>query len=494
MSVLYGETINYEQKAASGSYYNLQRYLQNTGGSTVTLAPNSNYTSIFDLPADVYNLSRSYLKFDLTILHAATLATGLRIDIPPIRSFTLGTKSGKVACRITNLQHYWKMVSLLGHKREDFAKRPVAGTGTYLNALPAYTYPPAQPTDQVAANTAQDRGICYFNNPSQTLKDQAPVDANGSHAALIVDTGNVPVVENKMPGVPDYVIPQLYVTGAVANTVAGDINVKCELHFSDLFFTFFSVDRDFYCTEALQLWVEWEIGNNFAFTHSLAADLTTPVPSTNVPTLTALELIMAMEANEGVRQSVMNKVRTTGLQMLIPDMTVYIQSLGTNTANALNFRMNRQYGERILRIITCENIMDMANGDSLTARCIFANTYHNRTVLLYNTQMDSRRIQLLDINTVADEDYRQNEKYLKNSVLNNKGLYRAIAPLHIENYSADPDLTNCRETDLVQSGLPLLGDMLYTKYYMSKSARDIQVVLLLVTQKTLRSLPEGIFV
>jgi len=119
----YSKEIDYSQKVNSSPIYGFQKVTQSQGGAnTLTLQQSSSVMTYFDLPPDViFNPSKSFFRWQIEF--PATVADdygAAMLDIPPIRSVTLQTRSGMYLCQITNFQYYWKMASNLITKTQDF--------------------------------------------------------------------------------------------------------------------------------------------------------------------------------------------------------------------------------------------------------------------------------------------------------------------------------------------------------------------------------------
>jgi hypothetical protein len=511
MSVSYQASINYEQKVASAPYYSYTKILQNNGGNEVKLTASASQTSQFDIPSQVYNLSKSFLRFDLIFpaipadntAGATFRAHKMLTKIPPIRRLSLMTRSGRMVADIPNFQHYWMLSKNLIVHKDDFANYPPTGVGQVLNQTSA---------NATATNSATNNGVCLFNNPCYAGPTQALASALQSNGVTILQGAANEDPEREIDSIKRQPInTELQVITSTANAsgaASETLALTCEFRFNKCGFSFFSVNRDFYTTEALQLWVEWEGFDSFTFNSSglaaqaaaIAPTLRLPLSNSQPPSLVNLELYMAIEMNEGVRQSVMAKVATGGLAMTIPYTTVLMQGLGNQASASVNYKINRGHGERLLRVISAENVTETKTGDTLSGRCLFnnfdqkSNAGQNGITTVFNTQLDSKRIQIQDLDVRKADDYRFNYPKIKNTILSNIQEYYTNCPVHIDDWSACDDLTEAPEKDLQNCGLDLTAEKLWTKYIQQKPTRGTNMVTLIVTQKTLISGPEGVMI
>jgi hypothetical protein len=482
MSVTYPSSINYEQKSASAPYYQYNRILQNSGGDKAAVTADNTYTSLFDLPPQVYNLARSYIKFDLTLgtIDGGRVAA-LLLKVPPIRRIYLATRSGRMIADIPNFQYYWMMSKNLIVPMGDFANYPPAGTGKFLQGNASYLL------------NAADNGVVYFNNPNYSLPDQKATTASASNGMALTLVNNDVFSDNAVIRRKAYVSEIQYANG-IATAADGSLCASCELRFDKCAFSFFGVDKDWYHTEALQLSVEWENWDHWSASLSAVNVVDAATTSTVAPTITGVQLFIAQEMNEGVRQSVMQKVMNGGLTMTVPYTTVYQQVLGDAKAIAVNVRINRGYGERLLRVISAENTT--ANpGDIRMGRCLYANNSLAITLTeQFYTMLDNRRLQVADMKVVLADDWRTNYPKIKNCILSNKQEYYTNCPVHIDDWSACDDLREAPQKDLQNCGLDLDVEKIYTKYITAKSAIPTLLTMLIVTQKTLMSGPQGVMI
>jgi hypothetical protein len=108
--------------------------------------------------------------------------------------------------------------------------------------------------------------------------------------------------------------------------------------------------------------------------------------------------------------------------------------------------------------------------------------------------LDNRRLQVADMKVVLADDWRTNYPKIKNCILSNKQEYYTNCPVHIDDWSACDDLTEAPQKDLQNCGLDLDVEKIYTKYITAKSAIPTLLTMLIVTQKTLMSGPQGVMI
>jgi hypothetical protein len=106
----------------------------------------------------VFNLSKSFLRYSISVPADAGHCNAILLGIPPIRRLSLSTRGGQYLADINNFQEFWKMTKNLVTPTEVFNSYPSLGFGNTLAA-------------------AQLSGLCLHNNPSNALP--ATVSADG---------------------------------------------------------------------------------------------------------------------------------------------------------------------------------------------------------------------------------------------------------------------------------------------------------------------------
>lgn len=469
--IQFNESLDYAPKVSSAPKYGLTKILQQSGGGNVAISANSSVESIFDIPAQVFNLSKSFIDFTVTCPASGNpgQTLGAMLDIPPIRRLSLYTRGGLYLCDIQNFQHFWKMTSNLSTMTDQMNS---AGSPAYGSTVAV----------------ALQEGFVNFIQPANALPGTAPQSMATYHGAKI-DSANPPAVDNATVQRRAYQTQAQFCTSAVQNEA---LNLSCRLHLGRVPFSIFSVNRDLYTTEALQLRVEFEAYDNFLFGHTAAATLVGPVSVSTynvAPSLNNLAFYLAVEQNQGVRQSIMDKVNSSGLSMVIPYVNIYRQVLGTNTSSSVNYKINRGHGQRLLRVISAESL----TSDTLTSRCNFYNWLAPKTQSYYTT-IDSIRQQSENLLPASSLDFRYNYSKLKGCPLEVSAEYHTQCPVHIDDWSACNSLIESAEMDLTICGLPLDQEVVWGKVIDVKTAVDTTLNAVIVTQKSLMSSAQGVVI
>lgn len=466
--IVYDKSVDYSQKASSSSYYKLLRVQQQTGGPKVAVSANSSVEAVWDIPTTVFNLSKSFLRFSVYFpAGAAGIYNNFNTAVPPVRRLSLFTRAGRYLCDIQNFQHHWAMSKYFSKPTQEFIASPGVGAEATL------------------AN-ARLEGTCLFHNPNST--EDAPAALNNHGRRITHSVANPPVPSLEATNGRRLIqSSQLYVTSAAAAAMY----VNCEIQLGMIPFSIFSADRNLFSSEALQLRVEFAPHSDWAFQRDTAIDTLETVAACAVAVeVNDCYLYMATEQNEAIRRSVIDKVTSEGLNMLIPYPTLYRINVGTNTSGSVQQKVNLAHGRRLLRVLSLES----TTVDTLATKC----NYYNRNGLKtesYNTNLNSVRLQDEALEMKGNQiGYVFNKRFLKDSPLEPVGEYLSTAPIHCDDWSmaGQQGLIHCADNDLIAQGLDLSIEQTWSRDILTKSAVDTTVNILIVGQKELRVTPVSV--
>lgn len=464
--------LDYQTKINSSPLYRYQIVTQSQGGgNTVSLNQSSTQLTYFDLPPEVvWNASKSFFTWQITYPTAAAANyTVAYMDIPPIRRIRLQTRGQKVLCEINNFQYYWKMCSNLTKWTDEFNSLSTGGYGATL-----------------AAATAN--GVWLYDNPSNALPSTA-IAGNTPNGAKVYYSGGW-AVDNTTVFRRAYQTQLQLAMGAAE----GAFTMNCHLNLGMIPFSFFSVNRDFYSTESLQMLVEWESYDNFCWFSVGGAPITAPISVSGVgaPTVANYLLYTAVESNPVIANEMRSKVLSSGFSQLIPYPTFVQLNLPANaTSGSVQFRINRANGIRLLRILSAEAI----SNSSLSTRCNF---YNNEGLITqdYYTSLNTQRLQQSDCNNANGTDWVYNEKYFRDTPFSNYQEWTTQCPVHVDDFSGIDSLADANEYDLNVCGIDLSVEQLWTKFLSSitnlSAVGGVQENFVIVCQANLVSSATGV--
>lgn len=467
----------------NGPRYRYLRKTQQTGSESLTLPVASSTTAVFELPADVYNFSKSKLMFALAI-PARTLNQVYRYDFPPIDRIVLKTRNGKELVDIRECRDYWMMV-----KDHQTPVDKLDGKGGYATTL---------------AN-AKLYGLTTWNNAcmpvaglySQTPEATADDGKGGTGLRMYASDDGY-----QAPGAfYNSVVPTHTVsTVSVINDVA--LSAHCCLHFDKLYDTILSINRDLPLVEACNLEITFAPAQSFLSGCTGLADLKTgAVAPAAASTITELALYLAVEQDEYNRKQVWDKVygigdfagKQPGLHLAVPYVHVMTQALPAQTSASIQFKLNKGHGQRLLRIYSSQKLPDdnivICNHSNLSdiATCVNSIIYH---------LFDSKRLEDEDLDETSYDSFYQMEPLMKGSLAHYNGAryFYSKCPSHVSDFSVCSKLINASEDNLIISGYDLTKEVLFNRVYRTRAATAQTAIFVVVVQKELAIEPTGIFI
>lgn len=454
--------------AYAGAYYNHTRLFPQQSSGNFNLSANSQTVQTFELPTKVYNLAKSYLRWEqgVTAGGAGSWKWHL-LSAPPIDRMTLRTRAGQTIADIPNFRAYWKQSVNLGVPVGEFVNRPYAGLS------------------QTLANSRL-RGQCRFHNPSGALPSSATAGET-LNARSVTQAGALSAVGDVWQ--KSYVGP----VHVMVSTENADGYLTCYLPLEYIIQSIFCMDKDFYSVEALQLEVTMSGYDKVIFEADTAVTaITNPISSPEALAITNFSLYLAIEQNEDLSKALIAKVMSDGVKLLIPYVTVNSYSLGVATAGSVQVKLNRGHGHQLLRILSCE----MVTADNLNLSHNFYN-YNGALTSIYRTQLDSQNLEQESLNATLGTDYQVNHKFLKGTPIEDMVTWQTWAPVHINDFCGLQDLKQAKEIDFMAQNNALdLSSVEHTwnRVIETKSATATSSIVSIVGQKALMSSSQGIMV
>jgi hypothetical protein len=231
-----------------------------------------------------------------------------------------------------------------------------------------------------------------------------------------------PTATNAPTSATNYIEPRyLQTTGLNATSVSTRL-----YNLAGIKDTIFSVDKDLYIPTDMYARFTCGVGNQFTFTSTSATDPTAGAAATTLAiTVQNMYLFLAVEQNQLIVDSVMHKVLNGGLKMTIPYTTAFRNS-STGTIANIQIPMTQQYGKKLKRMI--HTVWNGTEAGNTALDCANAN---GSKITLYNTYLDQRQLQDFQLSTlnstttaVLEDDWRENQKFCWNSVLQNRAMYQ----------------------------------------------------------------------
>lgn len=456
--------LNYKKMIGSGPAYRYTRLLQQSGGEEQKLLINSSSTSIFELPSDVMNLSKSKLMWVMNAPEENKKSIKIRTNYPPIRRIVLKTRNGKTLVDIPNFPAFWVMVK--DHCNSELYGRIGSDSAADMK------------NDALRIAAAKITGVCNFHN--RTHDGSSTITAAGSYNGKISADGTADTTNAAI-----YDTEQILVSSILEdddNDGDGDISVHCCLYLGDIFHTLFAIDKNLFFNESMNMEVEWLEGNKFVYTTTALNTVSTGAAAyTSTVNVSELALYLAIEQNDHNRNALMSKIASDGLHLMVPYVHVNSQNLGTGTSVSTQVKYNRGHGKSLLRVYTAERL----TADEKNTQNIFYNVNGVLTSSFYH-QINSKRYEDNDIDEKSFDAYHLQDYLNKGSLVAKLGPleYYKKCPSYVVDFSACTSLVHSRSCDLDASGIDLSQEVLFNKV-ITKSATDSTSFFVAVCQKDL---------
>lgn len=425
---------DYSKKATLKPHYRMTKITPREGSGNVSITTAGGQESHFDIPQRAINLSKSVLSFT-----TAPAASGGGVYnycfmdcLAPIRQIQLQTRNGVMLCDVNNVNVVTKMIWKPETKLEDFMALEChgggVGAGSYLQRCNANNqlyfsqvaaeYKAAFVDDAGDTPTLAARLTAAIKRPSAEAR-------RWDDAAIAAGTGNVSAVNVGF-------IESKYMTVGTANAANPVVSVKINLGM--LYNTIFELDKTLLFDEIITMKIIWAPSTRI---YTEGTDPLSPsaaaAAATDTVTVSSLSLFVATEQRQEIIQGLMSKIKSGGLEVLIPYTHVYKQNLASASQN-ITLRFDRGHGRRLQRVYhalfhNVESSVTAYNNDNRAdAKCVS-----------FYTTLDSQRQQDFNVTNASFEDYMLLKQKLKGSAVLNSDVYK-YNWVWVDDYTGDQPL------------------------------------------------------
>jgi hypothetical protein len=407
-SVIHSHQLNYKPvHEANPKYRFLRLPLNNITGSSTTISATSTQLLEFKLPNTVYNLAQSFLGYSITTPDVTGRVNWVQEDSFDIASNVyFGNASGLDVCNLSYASKYIKMARKIKTKFQDFVSNDTLSALYPSNALASNNYCPVD--NQSNLNPAAYKGVINYTEPRYVVQGAS---GDGAGAGVFLRHRQYP-----LHGIVD---------------------------------TIFAVDKDLYIPTDMYIRITAGGANQFSFTSgSTTEPSTTASTITTDLTLSNIYLYLAVETNQLIIDSVINKVLSDGIKLNIPYTVSFRNSQANGTVANINLQLSSQYGKTLKQIM--HTVWHGTEQYNTTLDC---GNYNGSKIQRYNTFMNSRQLQ--DSNIVCNnsiianyDDWRENERFIRGSVIANRNIY-AMNWFHLDRWYEDNNGTLIAEENRV---------------------------------------------
>ena len=385
--IIHTHQLNYKPIQEANCKYRFIRIpLNNVTSSSVTVGASSSQLLEWKLPNAVYNLAQSYITYNETMANSTPLLNGYLEDTVGLASnIYFGNASGADLCNLNYGNKYIKIARKLSTPLNEYL------TNDYDTSL---LYP---------CNTAAASNLFTSTATTNTTTAGTTAFIEPKYIAINPNTGA-------------YERDRQFQLGSIPDTI-------------------FSVDKDIYIPTDMFIRITAGPANSYTYTVTAAsvADPSHNSQATAVDvTLTNVYLYLAVETNQLIIDSVISKVRSSGLTMNIPYTTGFRNS-STGIVGNINVPLSSQYGKKMKQILTT-----VWNGTETGFTCGDSSNASGRKIASYNTFLNNRQLQDTSIDcTIANvHDWRENARHVLGSVIQNRTMY-GLNWFHLDKFYED---------------------------------------------------------
>lgn len=375
------EQLNFQYEDRVNPKYRMDKILPQSGGQSATIGSAGGESTIFELPVICQNLHRSLLRFDMTpAAQAATFYSWIFKDSAcMIRQIQLLTRGGQYLCDLNDANIYTHITFKSHTKLSD------------MLAMDTYS---------------SDDGTGLFRCSS------------GLESSTDGSTFARRVAATPTDAYRAYIEAQYIEPGQSANAAVPTLSVTIPMKM--IYNTIFSLDKDLYFGEVLQLRIVWGNRDRVGFKATSATDYdSAEVVFTADVNITNLSFWLAVETNPDICNVVKKQVESAEGLNVLHDF-VYSNKRGFTSATSQNViaRYNRSQGMHLKKIIHA--IYDST--ESTKTAYEHSNLNQARVQSFYTT-LDSERLQQFNVTCSTYDDYNLLKDKLAGSCITDSNVY-----------------------------------------------------------------------
>lgn len=388
--------IEYKQYVYNHPSYRMDPQYPNTFGQPIVVNSSQSPVTI-NLPSECYNLSQSYLEYQVNIPAglAGTYTWTHAQALKEISHIQLYGGNGQFICDCDNLQNYLDIVLKKELAQDDFLSLdPMTGvsrSNSVVNVIPAL-------------------------RNSTVLADNTP---NGP----------------ANPSSLNYTEPAYFNVGALSAGLNGAVSYIVQFPLRLIQNSVFAIDKDLFFGAVTYLKVYFGPISKVCYSSTSNANPSAGIKTSfaglaaATVTITNFQLFLAVESNQELRENAMNKVMSGGMSYMIPYIQAFKNSQsGTNTSQNITIQLDSGNGRSLQKIYHApySNIEDFDIAyDHSNAIIPGGTSATNQKILTYYTTINSKRVQDLTLDCVTlFTDYMSHRRMLRGSILANLNIFQ----------------------------------------------------------------------
>jgi len=447
------QSLDYSGKEFTHSTPHFRNVAPQTSGDVALSATSTSGPTSFIISSSVFNPSKSRLNFELSLPAGGTTSfynfvqANLLKMISRITLYDQNTSS--VLADINNVGNTYSILSPIATTFEDFVDKShplVPGVTSAIARLTPY----------------EDIG-----------KIRTATNYLG-----IVDTG----AQN-----PFFQLRNVINGGSNTTTV-----MQCSIPFSAFKHSFFSLDKNLYFPQNLQLDIYFESFSKFAWKGSSLVNPSTDEVAVASAVLTGSQMLLQLytEGNVMLSTQIIQKVMSSGISMPFGYVSSSRFAVATSTSQSWTIPLTQAYGKRVLytAFAPFNSVETLSTSNNHSRNGVTAST---SIIESYNTFINSVPILSpggFNVLTRGDDYTIGNKEYIKGSALQNVNDF-TYNWVHIDNYSR----SKICELDQTQvDGLDVTSQQANYQLQANTTATALNWYLVIVGQKTMTITSQGV--
>jgi len=462
MSVVTSSELNYASPISQHSKIRMSRVLPQ-GADNLTLSTGSTSQMTFELPNKVYNLSRSTLDWQMSVMDPpASDFNALFTNAYPIDRIELFTRSGRHLCDINNYAQYSRSVTPVVTKMSEFLAQDKNLGGSHASsAASAIT----------AAATAQ-KGGKIFRSDQVAGTDGVSNAGNGVRVAA----GGATADEANSLSYTD-------INNFTQSPVDAVTGMNYSIPLSEIHHSLMSVDKTLYFGQSLMLRVHFVGSDRLGFILEETAGTTQPIVLAAACAISRARVYLAVETNPLVVQGLVNRVQSQGLQMVIPYVHHNLFSSSSGTASNLQRKLNAADGQRLLNVY--HSVYHTTNTASHTYDV--SNVGEDKITSI-ETRLDNNNLQEFVPLSAQNEIYQLQKPLLEDSVIATAQQFK-YNQIWIDSFR-NGKACDWKDMDTIIDGIPLDSERIW-QIDLATAAAAYRQYTWFVVQRTLSISPSG---
>lgn len=456
------QEIDYSLQKSEHGAYKISRVLP-LNGSTATLAASSTTEVLLEIPNKVCNLSKSAFEFQLQVAEPTTTSAITRLHCRglPFDRVSAYTREGVYLCDVNNCDQYTAALNPYLTKLSDLVGADDSRGGA-----------------TAAAALAAGKGDNMFAS-NVAVPTATPGLANGPNGTRVTAAGAA--------GAPDKgTTEQCYFFQGVARdgAAAGQINVSYSVPLSAIHHSILSLNKDVFFNQAIVLRIQFAPTNRLGWAAPSATDIATSAENiANAVTVSGMRLALAVETNPKIVDAMVSQVKSQGMSMLMPYVYSYLYSSPSGTSSAVQQRINRGHGKRLLAVYHT-----VCNTTSTGRLARDQSNVGNAKIVSYHTDLDNMRMQDSELLCAQCDDYALHKDLVKGSAIQSADIYD-YSKVHVDSWRSGA-MCEWKERDDIQDGVSLDSERIWAIQLETASAAFRQFTNVVV-QRELRIEPSG---